>query len=40
MNFLGVQWLELHAFAVEGPGSIPVQGLKTLQATQDGQKIK
>ena len=30
---LVVQWLGLHAFTAEGPGSIPGQGTKISQAT-------
>ena len=39
-NSLVVQWLGLCAFTVEGPGSVPGQGNKILQATQCGQKQK
>ena len=33
-NSLVVQWLGLHTFTAEGPGSIPDQGTKILQAMQ------
>ena len=39
-NSLVVQWLGLHAFTAEGPGSIPSQGTKIPQARQHGQKKK
>ena len=32
-NTLGVQWLELYAFAAKGVGSIAGHGTKILQAT-------
>ena len=35
-----VQWLALHAFTAEGPGSIPGQGTKIPQAAWHGQKKK
>ena len=35
---LVVQWLRLYAFTAEGPGSIPVQGTRILQAAGCGQK--
>ena len=35
-----VQWLGLHAFTAEGPGSIPGQGTKIPQAVSRGQKKK
>ena len=37
-NSLAVQWLELHAFTAEGPGSIPGWGTKIPQAAQHSQK--
>ena len=39
-NSLVVQWLGLHAFIAEGPGSIPGQGTKIPQAVSRGQKKK
>ena len=39
-NSLAVQWLGLCAFTAVGPGSIPSQGTKILQAMQHGQKKK
>ena len=33
-----VQWLGLHAFIAEGPGSIPGQRTKIPQAVRHGQK--
>ena len=35
-----VQWLGLHAFTAEGPGSIPSWGTKVPQAVQFGKKKK
>ena len=35
-NSLAVQWLRLHASIAEGPGSIPGQGNKILQALRHG----
>ena len=35
-NSLVVQWLGLHILTAEGPGSIPGQGTKILQAAQHG----
>ena len=37
-NSLAVQWLGVHAFTAEGPGSIPGLGTKILRATQCSQK--
>ena len=37
-NSLVVQWLGLHAFTAEDPGSIPGQGTKIPQAASHGQK--
>ena len=34
---LVVQWLGLHAFTAEGPGSIPGWGTRIPQALQHGQ---
>ena len=39
-NSLVFQWLGLHAFTAEGPGSIPGQGTKIPQAVSRGQKKK
>ena len=39
-NSLVVQWLGLHAFTAEGPGSIPGRETKILQATWHDQKMK
>ena len=39
-NSLAVQWLGLHAFTAEGPGSIQGWGTKIPQAMQCGQKKK
>ena len=39
-NSLAVQWLGLHAFTAEGPGSISGQGTKIPQAVQQGKKKK
>ena len=39
-NSLVVQWLGLRAFTAMGPGSIPGQGTKILQAAWRGQKLK
>ena len=39
-NSLTVQWLGLCTFSAEGPGSIPSQGTKILQAVWCGQKTK
>ena len=39
-NSLAVQWWELCTFTVVGPGSIPGQETKILQAAQHSQKIK
>ena len=39
-NSLAVQWLGLGAFTAEGPGSIPGQGTKILQATWHSKKTK
>lgn len=38
-DFLVVQWLRHHTFAAKGPGSIPGQGVKILQAVWRDQKI-
>ena len=37
---LVIQWLGLHAFTAQGPGSIPGRGTKIPHATRRGQKIK
>ena len=37
-NSLVVQWLGLHAFTAEGPGSIPGWGTKIPQAMRRGPK--
>ena len=37
---LVAQWLGLHAFAGQGPGSIPGRGTKILQAAGQGQENK
>ena len=37
-NSLAIQWLQLHAFTAEGPGSILVQGTKIPHFVQRGQK--
>ena len=37
---LVVEWLELHAFTAEGPGSIPDRGTKIQQAARCSQKKK
>ena len=39
-EFPAVQWLELHAFTVEGPVLIPGQGPKTMQGVWHSQKRK
>ena len=39
-NSLVVQWLELHAFPVQGLGLIPGQGAKILQSLWHSQKKK
>ena len=39
-NSLVVQWLRLHAFTAEGPGSIPGQGTRIPQAAWHGQEKK
>ena len=39
-NSLAVQWLGLHAFTAEGPGSIPDWGTKIPQAARHSQKKK
>ena len=37
-NSLAVQWLLLHAFTAEGPGSIPGWGAKIPQAVRRGRE--
>ena len=37
-NSLAVQWLRLHVFAAEGPGSIPGWGTKIPQAHGEARK--
>ena len=37
-NSLAVQWLRLHIFTAEGPGSTPGQGTTVPQAVRCGQK--
>ena len=37
-NSLAVQWLGLHPFTAEGPGSIPGWGARIPQAARCGQK--
>ena len=37
-NSLAVQWLELRTFLAVGPGSVPGQGTKILQAAWYGQR--
>ena len=37
-NSLVVQWLGFHPFTAKGPGLIPVQGTKILQAKLHSQK--
>ena len=37
-NSLAVQWLGLCAFTAEGPGSVPGQETRILQAAQHGQE--
>ena len=39
-NSLVLQWLGLGTFIVKGPGSVPRQGTKILQAAWYGQKEK
>ena len=39
-NSLAIQWLGLHAFTTEGPGSIPGWGTGIPQATRRSQKKK
>ena len=39
-NSLVLQWLGLGTFIVKGPGSVPCQGTKILQAAWYGQKEK
>ena len=39
-NSLAVQWLVLHAFTANSPGSAPGRGTKIPQAAQQGQKKK
>ena len=35
-NSLAVQWLGLHAFTAEGPGSVPSRGNRILPAREIG----
>lgn len=35
---MAIRWLGLHAFTVEGPGSVPSWGTQIAQAVRGGKK--